>query len=60
MSVLTFGVGLVGEAYNVQRSGRHVLTPSLARGTLTILDASGRVAHETVVAAAAHDACVLR
>jgi DNA-binding beta-propeller fold protein YncE len=46
-------------SYNVQRSFRRVLTPSLARGTLTILDVHGRVLHEVRVASAAHDACVV-
>jgi hypothetical protein len=46
-------------SYNVQRSHGRVLTPSLARGTLTILDSRGRVLHETRVAPAAHDACVI-
>jgi DNA-binding beta-propeller fold protein YncE len=46
-------------SYNVQRSHGRVVTPSLARGTLTILDARGRVLHETRVAPAAHDACVI-
>jgi len=46
-------------SYNVQRGRGRVLTPSLARGTLTILDAHGRVAHEVAVATAAHDACVV-
>lgn len=32
-----------------------VFTPSLSQGTLTVLDASGRVLHETRVAASAHD-----
>ena len=46
-------------SYNVQRAGPYVLTPSLGAGTLTILDARGRVLHELHVAAAAHDACAL-
>lgn len=46
-------------SYNVQRSHGRVLTPSLSRGTLTILDPHGRVLHETRVAPAAHDACVI-
>jgi DNA-binding beta-propeller fold protein YncE len=47
-------------SYNVQRALGRVLTPSLARGTLTILDAHGRVAREVKVATAAHDACAIR
>jgi DNA-binding beta-propeller fold protein YncE len=46
-------------SYNVQRAGRFVLTPSLGTGTLTVLDARGRVLRSVHVAAAAHDACVL-
>jgi DNA-binding beta-propeller fold protein YncE len=46
-------------SYNVQRAWGRVLTPSLARGTLTILDAHGRVLREVRVATAAHDACVV-
>lgn len=41
-----FGLGLRGR----------VFTPSLSQGTLTVLDADGRVLRETQVAAAAHDA----
>jgi hypothetical protein len=37
-----------------------VVTPSLSRGTLTILDRAGRVRREVQVAPAAHDACILR
>jgi len=37
-----------------------VLTPSLSHGTLTVLAPDGRVVHEVAVAAAAHDACVVR
>jgi hypothetical protein len=46
-------------SYNVQRALGRVLTPSLARGTLTILDAHGRVVSEVVVARAAHDSCAV-
>jgi hypothetical protein len=46
-------------SYNVQRAGDFVLTPSLGAGTLTVLDARGRVLRSVHVAAAAHDACVL-
>jgi DNA-binding beta-propeller fold protein YncE len=46
-------------SYNIQRTGALVLTPSLAAGTLTILDAHGRVLREVHVARAAHDACVI-
>jgi DNA-binding beta-propeller fold protein YncE len=47
-------------SYNVQTGAEAVVTPSLARGTLTILDRAGRVRHELEVARAAHDACLLR
>jgi len=46
-------------SYNVQRAGAYVLTPSLGTGTLTLLDARGRVRHIIRVADAAHDACML-
>lgn len=47
-------------SYNVQRQLGRVLTPSLAVGTLTILDVHGRVMREVRIASAAHDACALR
>jgi hypothetical protein len=47
-------------SYNIQAGAGAVVSPSLARGTLTILDRAGRVRHEVKVARAAHDACVLR
>ena len=47
-------------SYNVQAGAGAVVTPSLARGTLTILDRAGRVRHELEIARAAHDACLLR
>ena len=56
---------LVGEAqvpigsYNVTFGWRSVITPSLGRGTLSILDTRGRVAAVRRIARAAHDACVL-
>jgi DNA-binding beta-propeller fold protein YncE len=46
-------------SYNVQAGAGAVVTPSLTRGTLTILDRAGRVARVLDVAPAAHDACVL-
>ncbi len=46
-------------SYNIQAGAGAVVTASLARGTLTILDRAGRVRHEAQVAPAAHDACVL-
>jgi hypothetical protein len=47
-------------SYNVQAGAGAVVTPSLSRGTLTILDRMGRVRHEVAVAPAAHDACLVR
>jgi DNA-binding beta-propeller fold protein YncE len=47
-------------SYNVQTGAGAVVTPSLSRGTLTILDRAGRVRREVQVARAAHDACILR
>jgi DNA-binding beta-propeller fold protein YncE len=47
-------------SYNVQAGAGAVVTPSLARGTLTILDRSGRIRDEVEVAPAAHDACLVR
>jgi hypothetical protein len=56
---LVRGVRVPIGSYNVQRALGRVLTPSLARGTLTILDAHGRVVREVRVATAAHDACAV-
>jgi DNA-binding beta-propeller fold protein YncE len=47
-------------SYNVQTGAGAVVTPSLSRGTLTVLDRAGRVRREVEVARAAHDACILR
>ena len=45
-------------SYNVQRgTGGRVLTPSLDRGTLCVMDARGALLHEVHVAASSHDAC---
>lgn len=46
-------------SYNVQRGHRWVLTPSLARGTLSVLDARGAVLDELRVARSSHDACFI-
>jgi hypothetical protein len=45
-------------SYNVQQgtSGR-VLTPSLDRGTLCVMNAGGALVHEVHVASSSHDAC---
>jgi DNA-binding beta-propeller fold protein YncE len=47
-------------SYNVQAGAGAVVTPSLSRGTLTVLDREGRVRREVQVARAAHDACIVR
>jgi DNA-binding beta-propeller fold protein YncE len=46
-------------SYNIQRTGDHVLTPSLGTGALTVLDARGAVAGRVRAARNAHDACVV-
>ena len=46
-------------SYNVQRGLGRVLTPSLAVGTLTVLDRHGRTLREVRIGRAAHDACVV-
>jgi hypothetical protein len=46
-------------SYNVQFASKWVVTPSLDRGTLTVLDAHGHVLAVLNVAGSCHDACVL-
>ena len=46
-------------SYNVQAGRGFVLTPSLATGTLTVLDRAGRLLHEVSVGRSSHDACFL-
>jgi DNA-binding beta-propeller fold protein YncE len=46
-------------SYNVQQAHGRVLTPSLGRGTLTILDDAARVLRREQVARSSHDACVV-
>ena len=46
-------------SYNVAHAVAGVVTPSLASGELTVLDAAGRVRWAVSIAAAAHDACLL-
>ena len=41
---------------NVQQGPGRILTPSLARGTLCVLDTSGRVRRRIPVARSSHDA----
>jgi hypothetical protein len=44
-------------SYNVQEGWGQILTPSLSRGTLCILDRSGRRLQSLAVARSSHDAC---
>jgi DNA-binding beta-propeller fold protein YncE len=46
-------------SYNVQAGGARILTPSLERGTLTVLDARGRLLRRIQVARSSHDACFI-
>jgi DNA-binding beta-propeller fold protein YncE len=46
-------------SYNVQRQFGHVLSPSLAGGTLSVLGVDGRMQREVQVAPVAHDACAV-
>jgi DNA-binding beta-propeller fold protein YncE len=46
-------------SYNIQRTGSHVVTPSLGTGALTLLDARGAVIASVHVAEHAHDACLV-
>ena len=46
-------------SYNVSFGGSRVVTPSLTRGTVALLDARGRVRAVRRIARAAHDACVV-
>ena len=47
-------------SYNLQAGAGVVVTPSLSRGTLTVLDRSGRVRRELKINRAAHDAAISR
>jgi hypothetical protein len=46
-------------SYNVSFGGGRLVTPSLGRGTVAVLDSNGRVRTVRQVARAAHDACVV-
>ncbi len=46
-------------SFNVTRSAGHVVTPSLERGTLTLLDRNGVRRRVVRVGIAAHDACIV-
>ena len=47
------------DSYNVTFGWGSAVTPSLGRGTVTILDTSGRIRTLRRVAKAAHDACIV-
>jgi DNA-binding beta-propeller fold protein YncE len=44
-------------SYNVQEADGWIVSPSLERGTLCIVDRSGRLRHRVQVAPSSHDAC---
>ena len=44
-------------SYNVQDAFGWIVSPSLDRGTLCVLDRSGRLAHRVQVSPSSHDAC---
>jgi DNA-binding beta-propeller fold protein YncE len=46
-------------SYNVQRGPGRILTPSLDRGTLCVLDTAGRLRRRVQVAASSHDTCFI-
>lgn len=46
-------------SYNIAFGFERLVTPSLSRGTIALLDGTGQVAWARTVARAAHDACVL-
>jgi DNA-binding beta-propeller fold protein YncE len=46
-------------SYNVTAGAGHALTPSLSRGTVSVLDATGRMRAVRRIARAAHDACIV-
>jgi DNA-binding beta-propeller fold protein YncE len=46
-------------SYNVQSGGDRIVTPSLERGTITILDERGHVLRSREIARSCHDACVV-
>jgi DNA-binding beta-propeller fold protein YncE len=49
--------GIPVGSYNVQRGPGRILTPSLAQGTLCVLDEAGDVLRRVKVASSSHDAC---
>ena len=46
-------------SYNVTFGWNRIVSPSLSRGTLSLLDRAGRVSEVVTVARAAHDACIV-
>jgi DNA-binding beta-propeller fold protein YncE len=46
-------------SYNVTFGWNRIVSPSLSRGTLSLLDRGGRVSEVVTVARAAHDACIV-
>jgi hypothetical protein len=46
-------------SYNVTFGAHHAITPSLSRGTVAVLDDTGRVRAVRHIARAAHDACIV-
>jgi DNA-binding beta-propeller fold protein YncE len=46
-------------SYNVAFGARRAITPSLSRGTVAVVDGSGRVQAVRRIARAAHDACIV-
>lgn len=46
-------------SYNVQQGPGRILTPSLAHGTLCVLDTAGRILRRIRVARSSHDACFI-
>jgi DNA-binding beta-propeller fold protein YncE len=44
-------------SYNVQQGEGRIITPSLERGTLCVLDTAGRLLRRVQVARSSHDAC---
>lgn len=46
-------------SYNVQQGPERILTPSLAHGTLCVLDTAGRLRRRVRVARSSHDACFI-
>ncbi|MDP9491983.1 MAG: hypothetical protein M3P42_07265 [Actinomycetota bacterium] len=51
------GAEIPNGSYNVQEGGGWILTPSLSRGTLCVLDQGGRRLHRLELARSSHDAC---